>query len=145
MSKVTATYSIEGKEYTLTELTHGDWVSLQKYIQYRNYTILKKDVEQIPEVADLLPDVLKECVTNTVTMVHVQEQMALPDVMAEFVYLSLRHYHQGIDHDEVETLLTINAVAEIIPLIMGLSGIGEDDTKKKVGKPTTARKPRKKR
>jgi len=143
MSKVTATYSIDSKEYTLTELTHGDWISLQKYIQYRNYTILKKDVEQMPEVETLLPDVLKECATNPITMDQLQQHMALPDVMAEFVYLSLRHYHQGIEHQEVEEILTINAVAEIIPLIMGLSGIVDDgsDSKKKATPKRQRKKP----
>lgn len=124
---VTATVEIKGKEYTLTELEHADWLSLRKYYQYRDYHQMKRDAEEIPELQEQLPEVLRECSRKKVTMADIQEDIMAFDVVVEIAYLSLRKYHKDISRDDVAALITTRNQQEVLTKIMDLSGLVDDD------------------
>src|SRR3954462_9927891 len=108
MPRLTATWRGPDKEYTLTELTHADWLTLQRYLQYREYHLLKQDAADLPELQEMLPEVLKRCAQNKVSISDIDAHLMQVDMIAEIVTLSLRHYHAAITRAEVLSLLTVH-------------------------------------
>lgn len=126
MDRVTTTYKANGKEYTLTELAHADWQSLLKYLQYRDYHQLKNDANEIPELAEQLPEVLRECSRKKVTMADLENELYAVDIVTELVYLSLRKCHLQLDREEAASLLTPRNQMELLTLIMDISGVKQE-------------------
>jgi hypothetical protein len=124
-----ATFKTAERELTFSELTFDDWMSLQKYIQYRDYYQLKKDAEKIPEVAELLPEVLRECAKKQVDLSAVSEAVNVGafDVIIELVWLSASKYHKELTRDELQKALSNDNLQEALGLIMGLCGIDNDE------------------
>jgi len=127
MDKVTKTYPANGKEYVLSELSYADWQSLAKYMQYRPYYQMKKDAQDIPELESLLPETLKECANNKVSLMDIDGKDFGPDIVTEMVYLSLRKYHQSISREDVDGLVSLKNQEELLTIVMELSGIPEGD------------------
>jgi hypothetical protein len=122
-------FKANDREYTLSALTFGDFQSLLKTLQYRDYYQIKEDAEKIPELAGLVEETAVRCAKNPVGMDDLGSALnaGAIDVLTEIVFLSLEKHHKDIKRSEAAKLVTIGNGNEIVNLIMDVSGVADDE------------------
>lgn len=102
---------------------------------------MKIDVATIPELSELLPNLLRECSKREVDMtkIDVLINAGAFDVVLELVYLSLVHYHHDIERDEIRQFVNMQNTQEVLALIMDLSSVANDNKSGKVKNPRRAK------
>jgi hypothetical protein len=120
----------DGTSYQLSKLTYGDLIDLDQYLQYRDWVLFQRMrpmFENPEEFKEQSTQIRVDCSKKKVTRQDGLLAITEFDVQAEMLRLSLKHKYADITVSKIESILSMDMLAEIAEKLVILTGAMTED------------------
>lgn len=128
------------KEFTFSELSIADLAEFRAHLQSEREAQNKKRRQQLidtaTQIGSINPMELLKYVDNPLTDEEFEDEMDSTGGIIFMAYLSLRYHHEGIDKNQVATILTPSVIDDVTKAMLPMSVVDGDDDKKKAAQAT---------
>lgn len=120
----------DGQSYQLSKLTYGDLIDLDQYLQYREWVLFQRMrpmFDNPEEFKEQSTQIRVDCSKRKVNREDGLLALTEYDVQAEMLRLSLRQKYPDITIAKIESILSMDMLAEIAEKLVILTGAMSED------------------
>ena len=126
---------IDGKKWTVSPLTMGDLADFQSHVRGQRLATLREHLAGLSE--EQQRDLILAVINTPVDGDEMDREMATFAGFRFLLWKSLGKAHTDLELDAVGQMLDAKAIAELLAVIQGISGIGEDENAPVAGQSAT--------
>ena len=116
---------LDGKSYCLNPLTMGDLADFQAYVRSQRLKVLKDNMDGLP--ADQQANLILSIINTPVDGEQMEREMETSSGFRFLMWKSLGKSQPDLTIEAVGDMLSTQNVVELLPVIQGISGLGEDE------------------